>query len=117
MVDRPWKRHELTLSGRHEPDRAAGMFAGKRGAAALGIFRRAINKLRAAFGRVVVGLGLHVPHGEHGDLSGEAQGEHERAVFHNRHYRVVEVWVHHSSVSFLLKRGLARGKPRSSRSR
>jgi hypothetical protein len=44
-----------------------------------------------------------VPHGEYGDLSREAQGEHERAIFHDRHDRVAEVWVHHSSVSFLLK--------------
>ncbi len=85
--------------------------------AARQLFWPVINKLRAVFGRVVVGAGLHVPHGEHGDLSSEAQGEHERAIFHDRHDRVVEVWVHHLSVSFLLKRGLARGKPRSSRSR
>jgi hypothetical protein len=47
-----------------------------------------------------------MPHGEHGDLSGETQGEHERAIFHDRQKRVMEVWVHHLSVSFLLRRAL-----------
>jgi hypothetical protein len=43
------------------------------------------------------GRRLHVPHREHGDFSSETQGEHERAIFHDRHDRVVEVWVHHSA--------------------
>ena len=73
MVDCPWKRIELTVFGRTPPSR----FFGRR--------------------RVLLGRRLHVPYGEHGDLSGEAQGEHERAVFHDRHDRMVEVWMHHSS--------------------
>ena len=54
----------------------------------------------------MVGRRLHVPHGEYGDLSREAQGEHERAIFHDRQKRVMEVRVHHLSVSFLLRRAL-----------
>jgi hypothetical protein len=47
-----------------------------------------------------------MPDGEHGDFSGEVQGEHQRAIFHDRQNRVMEVRVHHLSVSFLLRRAL-----------
>ena len=50
--------------------------------------------------------GLHMPHGEHGDLSSEVKGEDERAILHDRHDCVVKVRVHHLLISFLLKRDL-----------
>jgi hypothetical protein len=54
----------------------------------------------------VMACGLHMPHGEHGDLPSEVKGEDERAILHDRYDCVVKVRVHHLLISFLLKRGL-----------
>ncbi len=50
--------------------------------------------------------GLHMRRDIRGDLSSEDDGEHERAIFHDRHHREIIIRFHHLLIPFLLKLGL-----------
>ena len=52
------------------------------------------------------GCDLHMRRDIRGDLSSEDQGEHERAIFHDRHHREIIIRFHHFLVPLLLKLGL-----------
>ena len=49
--------------------------------------------------------GLHMRRDIRGDLSSEDHGEHERAIFHDRHHREIIIRFHHLLIPFLLKLG------------
>ena len=49
--------------------------------------------------------GLHMRSDIRGDFSSEDHGEHERAIFRDRHHREIIIRFHHVLIPFLLKLG------------